>query len=286
MTLLGAVEMGGTTTNVAVGTSLDDLSPTHRIATTGPDETLGAVVEFLAGHDLAAVGAASFGPLELNRSSPRFGTMLFTPKPGWSGTPVYQHLHSRLGVPVVVDTDVNGAAVGEGHWGAAQGMANHAYVTVGTGIGAGIVIEGNLLHGEGHPELGHVTVRRLPGDQHQGSCPYHGDCLEGMAAGPALEARFGRPGTWAGNDQVVGTAAGYLAQGLLNLVYTTAPERIVVGGGVSRLPGLHERLRDRLGPMLAGYPRMPDLDLLVSPPGLGDRSALAGGLILAARGLD
>lgn len=281
MTLLGTVEMGGTKTDLGVGTSLDDLSARHRIPTTDPDETLDAVGEYFDDHDVTAIGVASFGPLQLNRSSPRFGTMLFTPKPGWSGTPLYERLHSRLGVPVALDTDVNGAALGEGRWGATQGMSDHAYVTVGTGIGAGIVVAHKTVNGAHHPEMGHVAVSRHPEDRHQGTCPYHGDCLEGMAAGPALEARFGRPEIWPGNERVLELAAHYLAQGLLNLVYTVGPERIVVGGGVASLPGLHDRLRDQLGTLMAGYPQMPDLDLLVSKPGLGELSGLAGGLILA-----
>lgn len=273
--------MGGTKTDLAVGTSFEDLSERHRIPTTDPNETLGAVGEYFDQHHVTAVGVASFGPLNLNRASPRFGTMLFTPKPGWSGTPIYERLRSRLRVPVAIDTDVNGAALGEGRWGAARGMDNHAYVTVGTGIGAGIVVAGKTITGEHHPEVGHITMRRHPDDRHPGSCPYHEDCLEGMASGPALEARFGRPETWPGNDQVVDLAVHYLAQGLLSLVYTMAPERIVVGGGVSGLPGLHDRLRDRLGTLMAGYPQTPDLKLLVSKPGLGELSGLAGGLILA-----
>jgi len=282
--LYGAVEMGGTKTDVAVGTSFEDMSEPHRIPTSEPDSTLGEITEFFANHDVHSVGVASFGPMNLDKSSARYGTMLFTPKAGWTGTAVYERLHARLGVPVVLDTDVNGAATGEGRWGAAQGMDDYVYVTVGTGIGAGIVVHGETIGGERHPEMGHIVVSRLADDRHEGSCPYHGACLEGMAAGPALESRFGRPETWPGNDQVLEVTAHYLAQGMLNLVYTVAPERIIVGGGVSGLPGLHQRLRERLNVLLAGYPETLDLDLLISKPGLGDRSGLAGALLLAASG--
>lgn len=277
--------MGGTKTDLAVGTSLENLSTPHRISTSDPDETLGAVIDFFAGYELTAVGVASFGPLELDRQSPRFGTMLLTPKPGWTGTPVYERLSTDLGVPVALDTDVNAAALAEGRWGAAQGMRNYAYVTVGTGIGAGVVVDGKTIGDRRHPEMGHIVVSPLSEDRHDGSCPYHAVCLEGMAAGPALEARFGRPELWPGNDQVAHVAVHYLAQGMVNLVYTVAPERIVVGGGVSRLPELHERLRDRVGVLLARYPESPDLDLLISKPGLGERSGLAGALLLAASGV-
>lgn len=278
----GAVEIGGTKTDMSVGTSYQDMADPVRIATTDPDETLNRILEFFADHEVAAVGVASFGPLHLSPSSSRYGTMMFTPKPGWSGTPLHQRLSEGLGLPVAIDTDVNGAARGEGRWGAAQGMSDFVYVTVGTGIGAGIVVDGDPIGGERHPEAGHIVVRRHPDDRHEGSCPYHGDCLEGMAAGPALEARFGRPETWAGNDAVLEMGVHYLAQGMVALVYTVAPERIVIGGGVSRLPGFHDRLRDRVTTLLAGYPETPDRDLLISEPGLGDRAGLAGALLLAA----
>lgn len=284
MITYGAVEMGGTKTDMSVGTNPDDMSEPFRVATTGPDETLGAIIDYFADHEVTAVGVASFGPLELDPANPRYGAMMSTPKPGWSGTPVFRRLNEGLGVPLVLDTDVNGAARGEGRWGAAQGMSEYVYVTVGTGIGAGIVVRGEPLGGEHHPEAGHIVVSRHHDDSHEGSCPFHGDCLEGMAAGPALEARFGRPDTWPGNDRVLDLVVHYLGQGMVNLAYTAAPERIVVGGGVSKLPGFHDRLRDRVGSLMAGYPETRDLELLISPPGLGDRSGLAGALLLAASG--
>jgi fructokinase len=282
--LYGAVEIGGTKTDVAVGTSFEDMSEPHRIPTSDPDSTLEAISGFFTDHDVVAVGVASFGPLNLDKSSSRYGTMLSTPKTGWMGTPLHARLHALLEIPVFLETDVNGAAIGEGKWGAARDMANYAYVTVGTGIGAGVIVHGKTIRGPRHPEMGHIAISRMEGDRHQGSCPYHYGCLEGMAAGPALEARFGRPDTWAGNDQVLHLAVHYLAQGLLNLVYTVGAERIIVGGGVARLPGFHDRLRERLGALMAGYPQTPDLDLLISRPGLGDRSGLAGALVLAASG--
>lgn len=285
MTLYGAVEMGGTKTDLVVGTSPADMSDPERLPTSDPETTLGQVSRFFEEHAVDAVGVATFGPLDLDPRSPRYGTISFTPKPGWTGTAVYSRLHDSLDVPVVVDTDVNGAALGEGRWGATSGMSDFAYVTVGTGIGAGIVVDGRPIGGERHPEMGHIAVSRAHGDVHEGNCPYHGGCLEGMAAGPALEARFGRPGTWPGNDNVVDLATHYVAQGLVALVYMVAPERIVVGGGVSRLPGFHDRLRTKVATMLGGYPNMPDLDLLISQPGLGERSGLAGALLLAAGAL-
>lgn len=277
----GAVEIGGTKTDVAVGNTPDDLSEPHRIATTGPDETLDAVLGYFHHHPIESVGVASFGPLELSPTSPRFGTILATPKPGWSGFDLHGTLTKGLDVPVRLNTDVNGAALGEGRWGATRGMYNHAYVTVGTGIGAGIVVDDRLLAGEHHPEMGHIPVRRREGDSHPGTCPYHEDCLEGMAAGPALEKRFGDPAGWAGNDHVTDLAAYYIAQGMAAIVYIASPERIVVGGGVASLPGFHQRLRFEVEKVMAGYPETPDTDLLISPPGLGPLSGLAGALVLA-----
>lgn len=281
MSVYGAVEIGGTKTDVAVGTTPDDLSDRTRFPTSTPEETLGFVTRFLSDRSVSAIGVAAFGPLQLDPNQPGFGSVMTTPKPGWSGSDVLGSIASATGLPVGIDTDVNGAARGEGRWGAARGISNHAYVTVGTGIGVGVVVDGRVLRGERHPEAGHIVVSRMDGDRYAGGCPYHGDCLEGMAAGPALEARFGRPETWAGNDSVVDLATHYVSQGLRTLVYTVAPERIVIGGGVSSLPGFHERLRASLAANLAGYPVEEDFDLLVSRPGLGDRSGLTGGLILA-----
>ncbi|MFZ0014258.1 MAG: ROK family protein [Acidimicrobiia bacterium] len=281
MTLYGAVEMGGTKTDIAVGKSPGDMSAPHRVPTTTPDETLAAVTDFFSDHDVKAIGVASFGPLDLDPDSKRFGAMLATPKPHWSGAQIYRVLSEATQVPIRLETDVNGAAIGEGRWGAAVGMSDYVYMTVGTGIGAGIIAGGRTLRGAHHPEAGHIVVGRLPGDGYSGHCPYHSDCLEGMASGPALEARFGHPDTWAGNDSVVDLVSGYVAQGMRNLVYTVSPERIIVGGGVADLPWFHERIRERLDALLGDYPDEPDLDLLVSKPGLGSLSGLAGGLALA-----
>lgn len=277
--------MGGTKTDVAVGTCPDDLTEPHRIPTTDPDTTLEAITRYFTDHPVDTVGVASFGPLNLDPDSTSFGSILSTPKPGWSGVSVHQRLRNGIGVPVAIDTDVNGAALGEGRWGAAHGMSNHIYVTVGTGIGAGVVVNGETISGGRHPEAGHVVVSRLAGDDHTSTCPYHSTCLEGMAAGPALEARFGNPDTWSHDSRVLDLAVHYLAQGVIALVYVAAPERIVVGGGVSGLPGFHERLRDRVGQLLGGYPQAnTDLDLLISPAGLGRLSGLAGALVLAGSG--
>ena len=279
----GTVELGGTKTLVAVGTTPDDLTDPVRIPTRSPDETLDRVADYLSGHPLEAVGVASFGPVELRRERPAYGSITTTPKPGWSDTPVVAVLAEAVGVPVGFDTDVNGAALGEGEWGAATGLNSYVYVTVGTGIGLGAVVEGKPLHGMVHPEFGHVVVKQHPDDSYAGRCPFHGDCLEGMATGVALADRFGPHDTWDDPEAAVELAVHYLAQGMRDATYAYAPQRIVVGGGVSKQPHFHSRLHTRLQEELAGYPGIADHTDpgYVCPPGLGDLSGLAGCLVLA-----
>lgn len=288
MDLYGAVELGGTKTLVAVGSRDGDLGEVHRVDTgDDPGATAAAVVERLAGAGIRALGISSFGPLDLRPSSPTFGSVLATPKAGWQGHNLLESIAAPLGVPVSIDTDVNGAALAEGLWGASVGVDHHAYVTVGTGIGAGLVRGGKPVQGLSHPEFGHLTVARRRDDTYEGACPYHGDCLEGLAAGPALLGRFGAavsalPATRLAD--AVDLVAFYVAQGVAALVYTVSPERVVIGGGVSRNPGFHLAVREALVARLAGYGVMPEheSDEFVVEPGLGDRSGLIGGLALAA----
>ena len=196
------------------------------------------------------MGVASFGPVELRPGRPHYGYITSTPKPGWRDTDLVGPIRTALDVPIGFDTDVAGAALGEGRWGAAQGLGTFVYMTVGTGIGAAAVVGGRLAVGLGHAEMGHVSVPRQPGDTYPGGCPYHGDCLEGMAAGGAIAARFGRPAEQLdGADlrQAVEWEAGYLAEGLRTFVYTVMPERIVIGGSVPQLPGLFPLVRVEAG---------------------------------------
>ena len=189
-------------------------------------------------------------------------------------------------MPVGFDTDVNAAALGEGRWGAARGLDTFVYLTVGTGIGAGAVVEGRVIHGLGHPEMGHLSVPHQPGDHFAGHCPFHGDCWEGMASGAAIAARWGCPAERLRGDQLraaVDLEAAYLAAGLRNIVYAVAPQRIVVGGGVTRLPGLFPLVRAKLGEALAGYPGLDEHAAggFVLPPALGPLAGPAGALVLA-----
>lgn len=281
MTPLGAIEAGGTKFVCAVGGGPYDIVDRTRIPTTTPDETLSSVRAFFDGRDMTAVGIATFGPVELRPDRPDFGHITTTPKPGWAGADLVGVVS---GVPVAIDTDVNGAALAEWQWGAGRGRSSVLYVTVGTGLGGGAVIDGVTVRGLGHPEMGHVSVVRMPGDRFEGVCPYHGDCLEGMASGPAMRARWGSPAESLGDrtSEAVRIEAHYLASGLRQLVYTLAPGVVVLGGGVSHLPGLHRSVNERLVEEMAGYAVLPEhrSDFVV-PPGLGDDAGIAGAFALA-----
>jgi fructokinase len=283
--IYGTVEMGGTKTSCAIGSSPYDLSRELTIPTTDPNETLGRVIDHLAIGSAEAVGIASFGPLELRRDHPGYGQIRSTPKEGWSGVDVVGPFSAALGLPIGLDTDVNGAALGEWTWGVGRGLGSIVYVTVGTGIGGGAIVEGEPIHGLGHPEMGHITVRRHPDDPFPGACPAHGDCLEGLANGPAVEGRHGAPGSELRGEELnraIAIEAFYLTQMARDLVYMLAPERIILGGGVSLMPGLVKRVGAGLTAELAGYPGLSEHEQgFVVPPGLGRLSGLAGGLILA-----
>ncbi len=292
-TRLGAVEAGGTKVFCLVGSDPDHIVAQTRIPTRQPAGTLAAVLAFFqqevaCGGPLAAIGIASFGPLELRRSHPRYGLITSSPKPGWSDVDMVGPVRTALGVPVGFDTDVNAAALAEGRWGTARGLDTFVYLTVGTGIGGGAVVDGGVIHGLGHPEMGHVSVPRQPGDAFAGHCPFHGACLEGMASGAAIAARWGRPAELLDGDTLraaVQLEAAYLAAGLCNIVYATAPQRIVIGGSVAGLPGLFPLVRANLSEMLAGYPGLPEhaaSDFIV-PAALGVLAGPAGALILADR---
>lgn len=289
----GAVEIGGTKVICLVGSGPEHVVAQLRLPTGEPAGTLAAVLGFFhqqvaAGGPLAAVGIASFGPLELRRSHPMYGYITATPKPNWSGVDVVGPTRQALGVPVGFDTDVNSAALAEGRWGAARGLDTFVYLTVGTGIGAGAIVGRQPLRGLGHPEMGHLSVPRSPGDDFAGCCPFHGDCLEGMASGTALASRWGDPAEQLDGDRLraaIQLEAGYLAAGLRNIVYAIAPQRIVIGGGLTGLPGLFPLVRSGLSAALAEYPGLPEhaADDFVVPAALGSLAGPAGALILAER---
>ncbi len=283
--MFGAIEAGGTKFVCGVGTGPEDLE-TVQIPSTTPEETVGECIALLGRHNLQAVGIASFGPVDL-----RTGHITSTPKAGWTDFDIAGTIGRALGVVVGFDTDVNGAALGEARWGAAQDLTDFLYLTIGTGIGGGAVSNGRVVHGMLHPEMGHI---RLPHDTaldpFGGCCPYHGDCLEGLASGPAIEARWGVPArdlppghpAWA-------LEARYLALGVANWVCTLSPQRIVMGGGVMQQQHLFPLIRAELACILNGYIRSPEilenLESYVVPPRLGSRSGVLGALVLAEQTL-
>lgn len=291
--LYGAVEAGGTKWICAVGTGPDDLRDRARFPTTTPDETLGAVLEYFRDArdrhgPLQAVGVACFGPVDLDPASSTWGHVTATPKPGWAETDVAGPIARELGVPVGFDTDVNGAALAEARWGAGQGLDSLVYVTVGTGIGGGAVIHGRPVHGLVHPEMGHVPVQRRPDDTFAGRCPFHGDCFEGLASGPAIHERWGRPGEdLPPGHEAWDLQAFYLGALATTLTLTLSPQRLIFGGSVCKAPGLLGKARVALLDALAGYVRSPKLDhgaagYLVAP-GLGDDAGILGAVELARR---
>jgi fructokinase len=277
--LVGGLEAGGTKFVCAVGRG-PDVAVDTRIATTTPRQTLAGAVEFFRQHGpLAALGVASFGPVDLDPRSPTYGFVTTTPKPGWAHTDVVGPLRAALGVPIAFDTDVNAAALAEHRWGAARDVGNVVYVTVGTGIGGGAVVNGRPVHGLVHPEMGHVRIPHdRTADPFAGACPHHGDCWEGLAAAPALAARWGRPPESLPDDHPAWPLeARYLALGLVNVILTLSPERVVLGGGVMTRAGLLERVRAAVQGVLGGYVRAAE----IVAPALGERSGVLGALALA-----
>jgi fructokinase len=282
--IFGGIEAGGTKWVCAVGTGPDDLRETVTFPTTEPEETIARAADFFDGkHSLAAVGVGSFGPIDLRR-----GRITTTPKPGWAEIDVVAPLRAALGVPIAFDTDVNAAVLAEHRWGAATGLDTFCYVTVGTGIGGGGMANGRLLHGLLHPEVGHM---RIPHDRARdpfdGVCPYHGDCLEGLASGDAMRSRWGRPPEEITDERAWSLEGDYLALGLMNVISVLSPQRIVVGGGVTNEPSLLPLVRDRVRALSAGHLDAAELrdgvDDYIVPPALGDRAGVLGALELARR---
>ncbi|WP_332238301.1 ROK family protein [Sporolactobacillus sp. KGMB 08714] len=282
----GGIEAGGTKFVCAIGDEDGKIYARERVATEDPDATIPKVIQFFRNFKIESLGIGSFGPIDLNKESATYGCIMSTPKLAWTDYPLVRTVKEALHVPVGFSTDVNGAALGELYRGAAKGLDGCLYITVGTGIGAGLVTNHQLLQGLSHPEMGHVLLRRSPEDKFEGICPYHGDCLEGLASGPALEARWGKPASELKNDlRVWKLEAEYLAQALMQYILILSPERIVMGGGVMKQKLLFPMIRIRLQELLGGYLDLPELkehlDEYVVPPALGDNAGITGALILA-----
>jgi fructokinase len=288
----GAVEAGGTKFIVALGNDRGEILEENRFPTAEPASTLADTCAWLrrrsreSGHVLTAIGVASFGPVELGKNSARYGCIGRTPKPGWSGTDIAGTLAREFLCPIGFDTDVNAAALAEHRWGAARDVDHLAYLTVGTGIGGGVIVNGAPIHGLLHPEIGHIYPRRHPLDEFGGVCPFHRDCVEGLASGPAILARTGS------SLQQLDPAhaqwqieADYLGQLCAQLVLSTSPRRIVMGGGVMAqtrlLPPIRQRMRHWLGGYIDRSEILVDADHYVVAPQLGHRSGILGALALA-----
>ena len=288
--LLGGIEIGGTKTVVLVAHGRDIVAQIQ-FPTAAPAKTLARCTDQLAvwqsAHGpLAAIGIGSFGPLSLDPAAADYGHVTNTPKPGWEGADLRAALRTRFAVPLVIDTDVAGAALAEGRWGAAVGARVYVYLTVGTGIGIVLVVDGRAVHGLVHPEAGHIRVRRVAGDLFAGTCRFHGDCLEGLASGPAIAARAGRPAHDLPADHPVwASVAAELAELVAMLVLTVSAERVVIGGGVvNGQPQLLPLIRARTDALLAGYVPAASgaaLERMVTAPGLGNDSGPLGAIALA-----
>ena len=295
--LIGGIEAGGTKFVCSVGTGPDDLREESRFPTTTPQETLGRTIAFFQEQEakygaLDAIGVAAFGPLDPDPQSPTFGYITSTPKPGWANADFVGALRAEFDLPVGFDTDVNGAALSEGKWGAAQGLDTFVYLTIGTGVGGGAMVNGRLLHGLVHPEMGHIRLSHdWQEDPYAGKCPYHGDCLEGMAAGPAIEERWGLKGQELEPDHPAwDLEATYLAQALQSLTVVLSPQRIIMGGGVMDVPGLIEKVRTNTVNYLNGYVQHPSItnniiEFIVSPL-LGNKAGVLGAIALGLQQLD
>jgi fructokinase len=295
MPVYGGVEAGGTRFVCTIGSSPDSLEAETSFATTTPQETIDRTIAFFQQYrgrePLSAVGVGSFGPVDLNPKSPKFGYITATPKAGWANTEFLGRISRALRVPVGFDTDVNAAALGEATWGAAKGLETFVYLTVGTGIGGGGMVNGQLLHGLLHPEMGHLRVPHdLVKDPYSGACPFHGDCFEGLAAGPALLGRWGRRAEELPPDHPAWRLeAHYLALGLVNLICTLSPQRIILGGGVMKQTGLFQMVRQNVQQLLNGYLQVPaileQIDQYIVPAALGNRAGVLGAIALAQKAI-
>jgi len=288
MVLYGGIEAGGTKFVCAVGTGPDDLRAETRFPTTTPIETIERAIKFFkAQGELSAIGIGSFGPIDPRPGSPTFGFITTTPKPGWANTDFVGALRETFDIPIGFDTDVNAAALGEYRWGAAQGLDTFAYLTIGTGIGGGAMLEGTLLHGVMHSEMGHIFLpHNREQDPFEGICPFHGDCFEGLASGPALEARWdARAETLPPDHPAWELESSYLADAIINYTLTLAPQRIILGGGVMQqdhlFPLIRKKVRVRLNDYLAVKEITKQIDFFIVSPMLGNQSGILGALALA-----
>ncbi len=282
---IGCIEAGGTKFVCAIMDEDRNIVERVSIPTSSPEETFDQMFAFFDGFELDAIGIASFGPIDLDKESETYGYFTTTPKPGWAFTSFAKVMEERYGVPVGFDTDVNAAALAELKYGAGVGFDHLVYFTVGTGIGGGVIVNNQMVHGMMHPEFGHILVRRHPSDDFKGACTYHDDCLEGMASGFAMEQRWGIKGDQLSSDHIAWEIeAYYLAQACINAIMAVSPQRIVLGGGVMNQGHLFPLIRKNVSKIVNDYIQSPlirDLDTYIVPPGLKDQSGIMGAYALA-----
>lgn len=289
--LIGAIEGGGTKFVYGVGTDQGEIVERLSCLTEDPKTTLSTISSYFESQKIEALGIGSFGPIDCIPTSPYYGSITTTPKAKWAHTNVLSHLQKTLSIPMGFDTDVNCSALGESLWGASRGVKNSVYITIGTGIGAGLIVEGNLVHGILHPELGHILMRSHPEDDFKGVCPYHSYCWEGLASGPSLEKRWECKGQdLPPHHKAWEFEAYYIAQAIVNLILTVAPEKIILGGGVSHQDFLFSKIRKQVLELLGGYIQvesiLSDIDHYIVPPQLGDDSGFLGAIALGKRMLE
>lgn len=287
----GCIEAGGTKFLCAVGNSDRELVITERIPTTTPAETLAQVKAFFEKQSLTyklqGFGICSFGPLDLRSNSPTYRQIINTPKPGWNGANIAQFLEDQFHLPIIIDTDVNGAALSEYFWGAGRGLDSFIYLTIGTGIGGGAIVNRQLVHGLMHPEMGHIVIKHDQVlDPYKGHCPYHHDCFEGLANGPAMQERWGSPAFELPSDHPAWLLeAKYIAQALVSYTYTLSPQKIILGGGVMQNRDLYSLIRKEFLALMAGYltpqGQTGSLEDYIISPGLDQSSGLLGSIALA-----
>ncbi len=284
----GCIEAGGTKMVCAVLNGEGDVLERVSIPTERPEKTMQAIVEWFGTKECAAFGVAAFGPVDLDPQSATYGHILETTKTEWRFYDLLAPLRT-FGVPIGLDTDVNGACIGEATFGVAKGLSDVLYLTVGTGIGAGILVGGKAIHGMLHPEAGHVSIVRRVGDTQKSICPFHENCVEGLCSGPALKARYGVPATELfDREDVWELEADYLAQALVQYIVTVSPKKIVLGGGVMHQEQLFPLLRRNVKEKLGGYLRTPelvDMENYIVPSSLADNQGILGCLVLAKRAL-
>ncbi len=283
--LYGALEAGGTKMVCAIGDENGKILEQISVPTKTPDETMPAIIDYFKDKDIKALGIACFGPVDLDKSSPTYGYIVKTPKLAWKDYNIVGTMKEALGIPIGFDTDVNGSLLGEVTWGAAKGLKDVLYITIGTGVGGGILSGGNVVHGMLHPELGHMKLVKAEDDTYGGKCPFHGTCLEGLAAGPAIEARWGAPAReLIDREEVWELESFYIAQALSTFILTISPKKIILGGGVMHVEKLFPMIRKKVLENLNGYldtAELRDIDNYIIPAGLNDDQGIMGAVKLA-----